>query len=1289
MTEDYLMRFIERSPDYQAGKNLYSAKSFAIQQQRMDSKTGKVTYTLPNGYQPVTQRVTIHDYDKPTIYAQCNCGYRNSAGMCEHIVAAGLKLYDSFHVPKFDASSVTIPNEPMTTAFLQRLSTLQVYSEGSTFANQKPAPEAEINLENQSVSYKATHYKVTFQRKGASILTSCACLETLSRLCSHKIQGFLYFAQQYGERPFEQIRDLTDEKNALLEDYGYDVNDERVQNLFKFKLEAGDLQLIVHDPSIHKILKSSNLPDLRAQVKQLAAMPRTREVRTIEPLAEEREVPILVYVIRWFPISSTETVSTNLTPFALKPLKRPLFEIAIRPVRALWRKDKLAGRLNEFLNDLRYTTFSVTDAAMLDEVDSKLFKRLQYFQEAEMGSSFVRKYYIGHSNPPSAIVHHPAFNDLTAEGGNLFEAKAGRCLQDIFQLLIHKKVYLANMPSTGALKLNDLQLVTVVGAPSHLEFRLFEQDGYCILEPRIRTGELLLDYVPSRIRQSWLYYEPQLQLLLFMSESSVRTLHTMFANTTQLRIRKRDLAIFLTQIMLPLMDMHNIQFDMPVDLNEGTAILSCNLYLTEATDKENDMDELIFTPIFTYESGGEIKELEYDSTLRQLVFENDGAFEIVYRSEEKENQIRAFFENLHPKFAEQSEANPSYFRLNVNELFENEWFFTAFEQIKAQNIEIFGFAQLTKIKYNPNRAKMTIKAASGIDWFDLEMSVSFGNEIVSLKEVRKALLNKQHYIKLSDGTLGILPQEWLEKYATAVKLGTVKGEKLKFSHFQFSLVEDLYAEMDDNEALFKLYEKKQLLKNFQSIADKPLPQGITAQLRSYQQSGYNWLCFLEEFKWGGILADDMGLGKTLQAIAFLVKQAEIKPDRQNLVIVPKSLVFNWQAECAKFAPSLTILVYYGQQRAKLLEDFKGKNLIISTYGAVRSDIERLSAIQFNYIVLDESQAIKNPDALMSKAVKLLKSDNRFALTGTPIENNTFDLYSQMDFLNPGMLGNMEYFKREFAHRIDRDKDVATTEQLKKLVYPFILRRTKEEVAKELPPKSESVIYCEMDPAQRTVYDSFRDKYRDAIMNRIDSDGMQNAAMYILEGLMKLRQICDSPAILNEPKDYGQSSVKLAELIPRISEDSGRHKILVFSQFLEMLNLIQKELTKLHIPYEYLDGKTHDRMERVNRFQENESCRVFLMSLKAGGVGLNLTAADYVYIVDPWWNPAVESQAIDRAHRIGQERPVFAYRMICKNTIEEKILELQDKKRALAHDLIHVEAGFVKGLKREDVMALFS
>jgi non-specific serine/threonine protein kinase len=348
-------------------------------------------------------------------------------------------------------------------------------------------------------------------------------------------------------------------------------------------------------------------------------------------------------------------------------------------------------------------------------------------------------------------------------------------------------------------------------------------------------------------------------------------------------------------------------------------------------------------------------------------------------------------------------------------------------------------------------------------------------------------------------------------------------------------------------------------------------------------------------------------------------------------------------------------------------------------------------ISFDYIILDESQAIKNPQSKVTKAASLLKAKSRLCMSGTPLQNNTFDIFAQMNFLNPGMLGSVEFFRNEFATPIDKFGEQIQKEHLKKLLYPFILRRTKEQVAKDLPEKTETILFCEMEDEQRKIYDAFRNDYRNKILGAISEQGIDKSQLTILQGLMKLRQICDSPAIMNEPEKYPNVSIKLDELAREITENIGNHKALIFSQYLGMLGLIREKLTELEVSYEYFDGSTsaQDREKAIRNFQDNESVRVFLISLKAGGVGLNLTAADYVYIVDPWWNPAVEQQAIDRTHRIGQTKNIFAYRMICRDTIEDKILQLQDKKRTLARDLIADETSFVKKLSREDVEYLFS
>jgi len=347
-------------------------------------------------------------------------------------------------------------------------------------------------------------------------------------------------------------------------------------------------------------------------------------------------------------------------------------------------------------------------------------------------------------------------------------------------------------------------------------------------------------------------------------------------------------------------------------------------------------------------------------------------------------------------------------------------------------------------------------------------------------------------------------------------------------------------------------------------------------------------------------------------------------------------------------------------------------------------------VNFDYVILDESQAIKNPASKVTKAACLLKATNKLCLSGTPLQNNTFDIYAQMNFLNPGMLGTVEYFKHNFSMPIDKFDEQEQKEHLRKFVFPFILRRTKEQVAKDLPAKQEMVLYCEMGDAQRKIYEAYRNDYRDKLIGMVEEKGIQKSQLSILQGLMKLRQICDSPAILKD-EAYPNESVKLEELTREIAENIGGHKALVFSQFLGMLALIKEQLKKLGIDHEYFDGSStiQERERAIERFQNDDNCRVFLISLKAGGVGLNLTAADYVYIVDPWWNPAVEQQAIDRTHRIGQTKNIFAYRMICNDTVEDKILKLQERKRSLAKELISDEVGFVKSLTKDDIAYLFS
>ncbi len=603
--------------------------------------------------------------------------------------------------------------------------------------------------------------------------------------------------------------------------------------------------------------------------------------------------------------------------------------------------------------------------------------------------------------------------------------------------------------------------------------------------------------------------------------------------------------------------------------------------------------------------------------------------------------------------------------------------------------EIYGEEELKNVRVNRHPPTLSLNITSGIDWFDVQAVVKFGDIPVSLKEIRQALRRQERFVKLADGSIGEIPEAWIEKYKHLFSLGQETDEGVRLADYHLTLLDELLSEADQASVDEDFRERLRRLKDFQGIESKPLPAGFTGQLRAYQKAGYDWLHFLHDFGFGGILADDMGLGKTVQVLVFLLSLRE-SGDAQaaDLIVVPRSLLANWEREAERFTPGLKVYRHFGKGRTKDVHLFDDYDLILTTYGTMRQDIAFLRDYRFHYAVLDESQAIKNPLSKTAKAARLLNAEHRLAMTGTPVENNAFELWSQFAFVNPGLLGGLEYFKREFATPIEKKGDESTAQFLRKLVYPFILRRTKDQVAPELPPRSEKILYCDMEPAQRRFYNKTRDQYRALLLGMVEEQGLNQARMKVLEGLLRLRQISNHPRLVN-PKFRGNSA-KLELLMQELETlREGGHKALVFSQFVGMLTLVREELDRRKIPYVYLDGRTRKRQEVVDRFQQSPDIPFFLISLKAGGVGLNLTAADYVIHIDPWWNPAVEMQATDRTHRIGQDKPVFVYKLIARDSVEEKILQLQERKRALVSQLISTESSFFKSLTRDDIETLFS
>lgn len=701
------------------------------------------------------------------------------------------------------------------------------------------------------------------------------------------------------------------------------------------------------------------------------------------------------------------------------------------------------------------------------------------------------------------------------------------------------------------------------------------------------------------------------------------------------------------------------------------------IYLAEA-------DNFIsFTPVMRY---GTV-EIPVFSRKQRYATDSLGNPFSVQRCQEEELSLLSALARQHPSF--QDQLRDEAFYLHKSRLTEEDWFLQAFEAWQGQHITVLGFQTLKGNTLNPNRPKITIAVKSGLNWFDSQFEIRFGNQLVPLKDLHRAIRNKNKFIKLGDGTLGLLPEEWMARFQAYFNAGELSGESIRTPKVNYSSIAELYQEeVLSAEVRTELKRYRDKFAAFRQVQQVEVPAEFCGTLRDYQKEGLNWLNFLDEFGFGGCLADDMGLGKTPQIIAFILSQRNKGHHNTNLVVVPTTLIFNWQDEIRKFAPSIRVCTIHGSDRIRDTGSFANYEVILTAYGTLLHDVNWLKKYAFNYIFLDESQTIKNPESLRYRAVRLLQSRNKIVLTGTPLENNTFDLYGQLSFACPGLLGSKQFFRDHYSTPIDKFKDTRRARELKSKVSPFILRRTKAGVAAELPGKTEMLIYCEMGNAQQNAYDACKNEYR-AFLNGEKEEDLPKHALHVLKGLTRLRQICNSPSLLGDDLLHGTASSKITTLMEEIGNHSAAHKILVFSQFTGMLDLIGKELEKTNIAFEYLSGQTRNRAERVGNFQENAQIRVFLISLKAGGTGLNLTAADYVYIVDPWWNPAAENQAIDRIYRIGQQKNVVAVRLICPDTIEEKIMKLQETKRQLSDELIGTGSSLFKSLTKADLLALFS
>lgn len=1221
-----------------------------------DDLFGSAVFRVKDDSYATYYKVYIQKFKDPKeLSLRCSCPY-NIGDICRHETAALFQLQemiDKGHLQteevEYDQRHTVAKMKTIDLKTIRLLSSPEDFETAEKFLRSHKAriQQAENEMVKATVVLDGKSYVVIIRKnEERNFDTSCDYVDTKHPLCLPKVIVFLQLLHAHGANYFDSIRNWDKEKNKLLEAYGYSLQDD-LRGKFEFVYKDGKPFLRVLDTSIKRVAVAAPQPPkpvlLPQKEKETVVVPETTEVMETT-----------------FP-SQRLGVVFNFTKKGY-----PHFSI-----------DAIIGEPNEtnkgFSSKVEKPDISrYVETDKLPEEDKQLLTLLRKLQEGEINK------YISRNSPFSGIweniIHHDE-DDLPGETKELMAEYLFPRLKKLAAEQQENSLFFL-LPENKTFKTSNLASLQVSKEETTLHFIVRKDGNDYTIQCRVKAGGIEYDLADNE-SISPLFFLYNHQLFLWKNNEVVHIVEK-FLPEGKMSVSEEEWPSTLQQFLLPLSKEHKVDFDKQLieEIKDGDP--EVKLFLVEKGDY------LIFQPSFSYK-GYETRAKDRD----EIIVPQGDKVLVVHRNRAAETVFTEKLKNLHSNFIVNEENG--LLALKGIDVLKNNWFFLFVDAMNEMKTPVFGFEALKNFRFNTAKPQTKIFISSNTDWFDAKIDIVFGDQKVTVAEVKRALANKQQFVQLNDGTLGILPEEWLKKYSLLFRVGEGNSQHLKLSRYHLSVVDELYENRDEEELIVQLESKYENLRQFNKIKEIDPPGHLAPILRPYQVAGFQWLNYLKDIKWGGILADDMGLGKTVQALSFLEHYRRENGKLKALVVCPTTLIYNWENEIKKFTPELTYRIHHGAARTRTKEELLDHDVTITTYGTLRSDIKLLMSVNFDYVILDESQAIKNPASKVTKAACLLTTKNRLCMSGTPLQNNTFDIFAQMNFLNPGMLGTMEYFRQEFAIPIDKFGEQDRKEHLRKILYPFILRRTKEQVAKDLPEKQEMILWCEMEDEQRKIYDAYRNDYRDKIMGTIQEQGIQRSQLTILQGLMKLRQICDSPAILNEDEKFENHSIKLDELAREIVENIGDHKALVFSQFLGMLALIKARLDELGIKYEYFDGSTTapDREKAIQSFQNDDEVRVFLISLKAGGVGLNLTAADYVYIVDPWWNPAVEQQAIDRTHRIGQTKNIFAYRMICRDTIEDKILQLQEKKKALAKDLIADDTSFVKSLTKEDVEYLFS
>jgi len=658
------------------------------------------------------------------------------------------------------------------------------------------------------------------------------------------------------------------------------------------------------------------------------------------------------------------------------------------------------------------------------------------------------------------------------------------------------------------------------------------------------------------------------------------------------------------------------------------------------------------------------------------------------RDKVKERDFQEFVRSRHPIFKETTLENN--WLIPLNEIAHTTWLHDFMDNCSLNGI-LMEIENVPKgSSYYPFPLNCTVR---NVRLADNQCSIllvpKFGRYVVSIDQFEELVMGTEKVFDVGQETFGIMRQTDRETYRPLFLGGKREEDCFVLNTIQLVSMHNVLDKIDKRIIHDSIRERREKLAKLDEIPLLAVPDCIQAKLRPYQQVGFSWLAFLNEFQWGGLLADDMGLGKTLQIITLLEYFYQLHPmGKSTLIVMPNSLLFNWENEYKKFAPHRTVKIYHGKQRDNFVFDAYA-TIVLTTYGTLLTDAVYLTGLDFSYLVMDESQVVKNRNSKRFEMLSEVKADYRVAMTGTPIENGIQDIYAQLSLVNPGFFGDYRNFNKTYKGIKDESTAQDTIHSLQKMIQPFILRRTKAQVALDLPEKTETVLYLDMHPEQRKIYDRFRKIFKGEIADNLASSDPSKSKFLAIEALQKLRQLCNSPVLMKD-RELANVSVKLDFIDEMMEEVAPNHKILLFSSYRSMLKLVAQRVEKCGIGYVYLDGKMNQeqRQSAVETFQHDNACRVFLISLKAGGTGLNLTAADYVYILDPWWNPAAEAQAIDRCYRIGQDKHVMAYKIVCRDSVEERILELQNLKKRMSEGIILDEANLMKSISKEELLKLF-